>query len=251
MAINDAFRALKRTNAEEYTDNSSSITQLPANILEAFIPGYSLISKLLLDALGFDISLLVSVCFLAFGVVTGLTFAWKIFYRLFEQYCMSFIRIDSDDDMYEHIMGWLTSQRISRNSRKLMAKSGRENAWDMIDSDAAVQALDPNNLMNFNNWDARVPPQFQPSFGSHRFFHKGSLFQFKREEKQVMASSGWGGLSMRDGMLYSRIIPLSPVFASLRVVDNVSRELNFMRTIYREFRPHGEGANFVSSQTSI
>ncbi len=207
MAINDAIRALKRTNTESPADNSSSITQLPASILEAFIPGYSLISKLFLDALGFDISLFVSICFLAFGLVTGLTFAWKIFYRVFEEYCMSFIRIDSDDDIYEHIMGWLANQKISVNSRKLMAKSGRENAWDMIDGDVAVQALDPNNLMNFNNWDAKVPPQFQPSFGSHRFFHKGSLFQFKREEKQVMASSGWGGLSMRDGMLCSRIDP--------------------------------------------
>lgn len=207
MAINDAIRALKRTNTESPADNSFSITQLPASILEAFIPGYSLISKLFLDALGFDISLFVSICFLAFGLVTGLTFAWKIFYRVFEEYCMSFIRIDSDDDIYEHIMGWLANQKISVNSRKLMAKSGRENAWDMIDGDVAVQALDPNNLMNFNNWDAKVPPQFQPSFGSHRFFHKGSLFQFKREEKQVMASSGWGGLSMRDGMLCSRIDP--------------------------------------------
>lgn len=211
MAIKDAIQALKRTNAESPTDNSTSITQLPTNILEAFIPGYSLISKLFLDTLGIDISLLVSICFLAFGLVTGLTYAWKIFYRLFEEYCMSFVRIDSDDDMYEHIMGWLASQRISIDSRKLMAKSGRENAWDMIGADAAVQVLDPNNLINFNNWDAKVPPQFQPSFGSHRFFQKGCLFQFKREEKQVMASSGWGGLSMRDGIIYSHINPLSRI----------------------------------------
>jgi len=201
MAISDAVRAMKRTNAEPFANNSTNITQLPANILEAFIPGYSLISKFFLDALGFDITLLVSICFLGFGLATGLTLAWKVFYRQFEEYCMSSIRIDSDDDIYEHIMEWLTKQKISINSRKLMAKSGRENAWDMVDGDAAVQALDPNNLMNFNNWDAKVPPQFQPSFGSHRFFHKGSLFQFKREEKQVMASSGWGGMSMRDGML--------------------------------------------------
>lgn len=198
MAVNDAVRALKRTNVGLLPENATSITQLPANILEAFIPGYSLISKFFLDALGLDITILVSVCFLIFGLTTGLTFAWKVSYRQFEEYCMSFVRIDSDDDIYEHVMGWLASQKISANSRKLMVKSGRENAWDMIDGDPAVQALDPNNLMNFNNWDAKVPPLFQPSFGSHRFFHKGSLFQLKREEKQVMASSGWGGISMRD-----------------------------------------------------
>ena len=194
MAINNAFRALEHTDLP--TDNSTtSITQLPANMLEAFIPGYSVISKFLLDVLGFDITLLVSVCFLVFGLATSLTFAWKHAYRRFEEYFMSFIRIDSDDDIHDHIMEWLASHKISRSSRKLMAKTGFENAWDMVGEDAAKIELDPNNLMNFNNWDARVPPRFQPSFGDHVFWHKGRFFRFSREEKQVM-SSGWA--FMRD-----------------------------------------------------
>ncbi|KAL2037742.1 hypothetical protein N7G274_009467 [Stereocaulon virgatum] len=189
MAINDALRALKP--ADLPADNATStITQLPTNILEAFIPGYSVISKFLLDALGFDITLIVSVCFLLFGLATSFTFAWKHAYRQFEEYLMSFIRIDSDDDIHDHIMEWLANQKISKTSRKLMAKTGRENAWDIIDGAFTEPELDPNNLMNFNNWDAKVPPRFQPSFGSHRFFHKGHFFQFKREEKQVM-NGGW------------------------------------------------------------
>ncbi len=189
MAINSAFRALKHADLAE-SNSTTSITQLPANILEAFIPGYSVISKFLLDALGFDITLLVSVCFLVFGLATSLTFAWKHLYRQFEEYCMSFIRIDSDDDIHDHVMEWLASQKISKTSRKLMAKTGRENAWDMLDETVAEPELDPSNLMNFNNWDAKVPPRFQPSFGSHFFFHRGHFFQFKREQKQVM-TGGW------------------------------------------------------------
>ena len=197
MAIDDAVRALKRAEVPA-NSSSTSITQLPANILEAFIPGYSLISKFLLDTLGFDITLLVSICFLVFGLATSLNFAAKHAYRLFEEYCMSYIRIDSDDDIYEHIMEWLASQNISVHSRKLMARSGRENAWDLVDGDTAIEELDPNTLMNFSNWDAKVPPRFQPSFGNHLFLHKGRIFQFKREEKQVMSSSGWGGHIMKD-----------------------------------------------------
>lgn len=197
MAINDAVRAFRRV--EMPADNSTAnLTQLPVNILDAFIPGYSIISKFFLDALGFDITLLVSICFLVFGLATSLSYAGKHAYRQFEEYCMSFVRIDSDDDIYDYIMEWLASQKISINSRKLMAKSGRENAWDTMEGDAAVQELDPGTLMNFSNWDAKVPPQYQPSFGSHRFFHRGQFFQFKREEKQVMSSSGWGGHVMRD-----------------------------------------------------
>ena len=196
MAINDALRALKHT--EMSTDNSTtSVTQLPANILEAFIPGYSLISKFLLDSLGFDITLLVSICFLIFGLATSLKFAWKHTSAQFTEYFMSNIRIDSDDDIYDHVMEWIRLQNVSKNSRKLMAKTGRESAWDLVDADMGVPELDPNKLVNFSNWDAKVPPRFQPSFGSHHFFHKGRLFQLSRDIQQVMRD-GWGGNVMRN-----------------------------------------------------
>ena len=219
MAINDAVRALKNTELPA-SNSTISVTQLPTNILEAFIPGYSIISRFFLDVLGFDITLLVSVCFLVFGLATSLNFAGKHAYRQFEEYCMSFIRIDSDDDIYEHIMEWLATQKISLNSRKLMARSGRENAWDMVDGEATVQVLDSNTLMNFSNWDAKIPPQFQPSFGSHRFFHKGQFFQFKREEKQVMSSSGWGGHVMKD----DEHVTLTCIGRSTEPIKNLIKE---------------------------
>lgn len=196
MAINDALRALKHTDLP--IDNSTtSVTQLPANILEAFIPGYSLISKFLLDSLGFDITLLVSVCFLIFGLATSVKFAWKHTSQQFSEYFMSSVSIDSNDDIYDHVMEWIRVQDVSKNSRKLMAKTGRENAWDLVDGDMNVPELDPNKLVNFSNWDAKVPPRFQPSFGVHRFFYKGRLFQLKRENKQVMRDV-WGGSALRD-----------------------------------------------------
>ena len=196
MAINDALRALKHTELP-MNNSTTSVTQLPANILEAFIPGYSLISKFLLDSLGFDITLLVSVCFLVFGLVTSLKFAWKHVSEQFGEYFMSYIRIDSDDDIYDHVMEWIRVQNVSKTSRKLMAKTGLENAWDLVDGDMGVPELDPKRLVNFSNWDATVPPRFQPSFGVHRFFHKGRLFQLKRENKTVI-QDGWRGSSVRD-----------------------------------------------------
>ena len=197
MAIKDALRALKHT--EMPTDNSTtSVTQIPVNLLEAFIPGYSLISKFLLDSLGFDITLLVSVCFLLFGLATSLKFAWKHISELFSEYLMSSIRIESSDDIYDHVMEWIRVQKVSKNSRKLMAKTGLENAWDLVEGDMGVPELDPQTLVNFSDWDAKVPPRFQPSFGVHLFFHKGRLFQFKRENKQVLRDGPWGGGMMRD-----------------------------------------------------
>lgn len=195
-AINQALRAMKHT--EMSTDNATtSVTQLPANILEAFIPGYSLISKFLLDSVGFDITILVSVCFLTFGILTSVKFAWKHVSEQFGEYFMSSIRIDSDDDIYDHVMEWIGLQNVSKRSRKLIARSGRENAWDLLDGDAGMPDLNPNKLMNFSNWEAKVPPRFQPSFGAHRFFHQGRLFHLTREKKQVM-QDGSRGISVRE-----------------------------------------------------
>ena len=197
MAINDALRALKHTELST-NDSTTSVTQLPVNILEAFIPGYSLISKFLLDSLGFDITLLVSVCFLLFGLLTSLKFAWKHASEQFNEHFMSSVRIDSDDDIYSHVMEWIRVQNVSKNSRKLIAKTGLENAWDLVDGDMGVPELDPQTLVNFSNWDAKVPPRFQPSFGIHLFFYKRRLFTLKRENKQVLQESGWRGNMLRD-----------------------------------------------------
>ena len=191
MAINDALRALRHTELST-NDSATSVTQLPANILEAFIPGYTLISKFLSQTLGLDITLLVSVCFLLFGLMTSLRFAWKNASGQFTEYFTSHIRIDSVDDIYEHIMEWIRIQNVSNTSRRLIAKTGVENAWEMVDGNVGLPELDPKNLVNFSNWDAKVPPKFQPSYGNHFFFHKGRLFQLKRESKQVMRASGPG-----------------------------------------------------------
>lgn len=217
MSLNGAFSALRK--AEIPSDNTTtSITQLPANILEAFIPGYGIISKFMLEAIGFDITILVSVCFLIFGLATALRFFWKHAYEQFEQYLMSYIRIESDDDIYDHVMEWVASQKVSKDSRKLIAKTGRENAWDFVDGNIE-QETSTNGLINFSNWDAKVPPKFQPSFGSHFFFHKGMLFQFKRSQKQVM-SNGWGGSMIRD----DEDIALTCIGRSTQPIKNLIKE---------------------------
>jgi len=174
-----------------------SLTQLPANILEAFIPGYSIISKFLLDVLGFDISLAVSVCFLIFALGTSVQFLWRHAFAQFSKYFMSSISVDSDDDIYDHVMAWLAEQHMSQVSRSLMAKTGKESAWDSAEDRFGEYEMDSNTLFNFSNWDAKTPPRFEPYFGQHRFWHKRQLFFFERELKQVLAS-GWAGSTFKE-----------------------------------------------------
>ncbi len=188
MSFSNAFLAVNITDMAE--NATARITQLPANLLEAFIPGYSVISKFILEALGIDTTLVVSVCLLMFGLVTAATFLWRHTSDLFEKYCMSAISVESDDDIYDHIMAWLSAQKVTQNSRSLIAKTGRESAWDLTNPED--EDMDENVLLNFSNWDAKVPPTYEPFFGNHHFWHKSIYFKFSRENKQVMYS-GWAG----------------------------------------------------------
>lgn len=192
MSLSSSFRALKSTNLSPDNNNTTSLTRLPANLLEALIPGYSIISGFLLDVLGFDITLVVSVFAFVFGLYTAVKFIWKHAYAQFQEYFMSFICIDSDDDIYDQVMKWLQGQKMVQKSRSLVAKTSQQSIWDLQGEDGEIKALDNHALLNFSNWDAKVPPEFQPYFGNHRFFHKGRYFEFRRSTKPVM-HQGWGG----------------------------------------------------------
>ncbi|KAI4235618.1 MAG: hypothetical protein LQ352_008074, partial [Teloschistes flavicans] len=197
MSFNDAFRFLGKTDLP--TDNATaSVTPLPASILDAFIPGYSVVSNFIWNVFGFDISLAVSVSFLVFGLFTSSKFIWHYAYKYFEDYCTSFICIESGDDIFDHVMEWLAEQKISKKSRTLTAKTGRESAWDSLPGEEINVMADAGHLLNFSNWDAKVPPTFQPYFGSHRFWHNRRCFEFKRSKQETLGTSWGGGSVMRE-----------------------------------------------------
>ncbi|KAL8999024.1 MAG: hypothetical protein Q9169_002022 [Polycauliona sp. 2 TL-2023] len=198
MSLRNAFQALGQADVPKDNNATVSVTQLPANILDAFVPGYPVISKFIRDSFGFDISIVVSLCLLIFGVFTSIKFVWHYAYEYFEEYCTSYICIESDDDIFTHVMDWLAEQKISKSSRTLMATTGRESAWDTFSGGEIDLVSEPGQLLNFSNWDAKVPPTFQPYFGTHRFFHKGRYFEFLRTQKSVMGSSWGGGSVIRE-----------------------------------------------------
>lgn len=78
--------------------NSSSPRQLVPNLLEAFIPGYGTISRLLLDILGFDITLIVSIAFLAFAFLRSIDFLKAQALGLVMRYGTCSVQIDSEYD---------------------------------------------------------------------------------------------------------------------------------------------------------
>ena len=219
MSLNTAFKVLKRTETPNNV-TTGNLTQLPANLLEAFIPGYSIISRFLFDAFGVDVSLLVSVCLLVIGIGTVVKYTWTFTFKQIEKHLMSYVRIDRHEDMYDFTMEWIASHQVSRGSRNLVAKTNHENTWDEFNGDYAMdKQLELNGLLNFSNWDAKIPPKFEPSYGVHRFFHKATLFTFRRDQQTLMDS--WYGMNtMRD----SEYITISCLGRSTQPVKELIRE---------------------------
>lgn len=220
MSLLHGFRALNLTTLSS-DDNVTSLAQLPANLLEVLIPGYSIISNFLLHVLGFDATLLVLIFALLFGLYTAVTFLWTHAYAQFEEYFTSLVYIDHDDDMYMQVMKWLQAQKAVKSSRKIIAKTSEKSVWELQEGDGGMEELiqDSQGLLNFSSWDAKVPPEFRPFYGTYHFFHKGRYFNFVRAVTPVL-QHGWGGTHFHN----EESITLRCIGRSTEPIKNLLRE---------------------------
>jgi len=170
---------------------STLLTDVPIYLLESFLPGFGVISRLLVTWLGFDITALVSACFLAVALAGALRYVWRPIYELWTYWFTSSISIESTDKLFEEVMQWISTHEITRTSRSLTAKSSKEAAVTMTDQWSG-QAQ--STTYNFGAMEARnrtscsivhlrrflglmspssTAPVYAPSYGKHRFWHEG------------------------------------------------------------------------------
>lgn len=190
-----SFRSLKNIQLPQDGNSTASLTQLPNTILEALIPGYALISRVLSDILGFDISAFISIVALAVGLFTAGSYAWKNVSSQFLRYFSASITIDMDDPIYDHILAWASVQRSLMTVRSLRGHSAGE-ALD--DDDAEIKVDDDfadDAIFNFNDWAAKAPPKYEPHDSSGMFRHTTASgthwFKFDRDRERI--PSGWMG----------------------------------------------------------
>lgn len=205
MAFGRSLRAAA-ASANETTSESLNLTNLPTNILEAVVPGYSLVSRFILEIFGFDISLVVSIFALLFGLVTAFNISYRHIYTQVEEYLTASITVDAYDDIYDHVLSWLSEQKVSKKTRSLRVRSPRQGLWDSgYDSFSDVVMLDSLNdgdaIFNFSKWEANVPPRFEPHDRSEWFWHKGNYFRFSRTRNMVFGGSMFGRAFSEDEKL--------------------------------------------------
>ena len=175
--------------------SNATFTELPANILDALVPGYSVISKHLLNVFGLDISLFVTLAVIILAATKGGQYAYYKVAKAFRYMFLSSVYIEEHDDLFDMLMDWLAALHARSSRRSVWAKTQRgPRANDDIDA-AADDALDGDGMFDYNRWSARTPPRYEPYYGSHILWHNGQLFFFRRSQKQTVGQN----LSIRFG----------------------------------------------------
>lgn len=110
-----------------------AMADIPIRLLDSFLPGYSILSALILDTLGFDISNLVSTVFVLLTFVTAARYVWKGFWGFVRPLCRCTVSVGSEDAIFDHLMFWVRRHPVSERSRTLIASS-KKNSWEADDA---------------------------------------------------------------------------------------------------------------------
>lgn len=171
-------------NQVQTRGNSSETMNLTSGALEAFVPGYGFLSKVVLDTLGYDIGALIPLIVFLFTFYTSTRFFWRNFASYFSNYCVAYIYFDDHDDLFQSVLAWIAVQRVTKRAMRLKAisKYGSKSDDDAILED--VNAQSANELFHFGKLAAKTPPKYEPAFGTYYFWRNGRLFIFERSRRE-------------------------------------------------------------------
>lgn len=176
----------------DFLASNTSTTSLPSTFLESFVPGYGIISQIILRLFGIDIGLVASGCVVIFGLSHAASFCNSYIYSCFDRYFTSSVSIDGDDELYGDVVKWATQQRMTRISRDLRAQTKPRGTQHHSedDSDDDDDKSGEDGIFNYGKWASNVPPRYEPNYGMDRFVHDGRTYFLSRERKDK--KNWWG-----------------------------------------------------------
>lgn len=113
---------------------------------------------------------------------------------------MSSADIRVDDEMYNMVMAWVSDQPFAQRSRRFVANTNlNSRMWFMwrFDDDEEEE-MDDNDDFEIDEEGNPIPKKasekekkvrFTPSFGTHYFWYKRRLLQFRRSQSSVQSNS--------------------------------------------------------------
>jgi len=188
MRGNSIFAALAAPSLDQNNTSVPSLDDLPATLLESFIPGFSFIRRVLLTTLHIDITLLVTSILLLIGTLSAGKYLSKSLTSFAESYCMSSITIEPNNELYTQVMLWISGHVVTDRSRSLTARPsmGDPDVLGLMKSKDVK--LEVDGKFDFSVLQAELPVQYAPFYGDHWFWHEGRLFLLRREKRDVTMS---------------------------------------------------------------
>lgn len=178
-----------------------SITQQPgpssalhpqAALLDAFFPGFSLVSSALYKYLKIDLSIYVPTILIIGFVAFASKYVNSYFWEILGKHFMSIADIRVDDEMYNMVMNWVSLQDFSQRSRRFVPTVNLNSRnWFLFYESLSSEEEDGELEFEENEESDPIPKmkkkidkelKYTPSCGTHFFWYKGRVFMFKRSQ---------------------------------------------------------------------
>lgn len=192
------------TNATAASTMASQTPLMLMPMLEATIPGLSLLTRFLSEYLNIDITQHLGLLLVLVGLATAFNYCYDRAYGLVSEYMCCTAEIKYNDEAFNYIQYWISRHGLSKTTTKFVAGTETNNSQyrhyddDEGDDDYDVDEntdLDEDTLKKIRNWDRVKTLKFTPSKGKHHFRYKGRLITFERSEETK--DNMWGS-SMKE-----------------------------------------------------
>lgn len=225
-------------------------------MLEAMIPGYTLVSQFFLSYLKIDIAAYLQYFMLLALLGASLRYIFRYFWTAFKECFICTAEIRLDDEVFNYFMYWMSRQPFMQRTNRFVAGVKTNGYWsddeesedeefdeefDDFDESENSEGIDP-----FEQYLARrkkyKPLRYTPSQGRHFFWYRGRPIILEREYKDL--TTRW---VLNNERLYlscfgwdSSIIKTLMVEAQKAYMD---RDRN--RTVIYRAQKHGRNAQFL------
>ena len=226
---------LRRLKYSPTNNTTPNLTHLPPTVLDAFIPGYSVVCRVARDVFNIDVSTLVSILFIIFVSTTGLRYLSRKVDLHLSRHLTTSLSLDSCDDRYHHIVAWLARPVSTRKVRSTHDQTACERP--SVDADI-FQAEDDDvhgATSTFNYLDPLLSLRSQQNTESRWFWHKTHYFKFAHQIQQA-ARGSMCNVATNQGKLTLTVLarstrPIQEILDEAREADDLQQP--FQTTIYR------------------
>jgi chaperone BCS1 len=234
MATPNMASYLGHNNSNSNSRNANATATIDAAVLDAFIPGYSILSRLLGSYLHIDLSYYLPFLVMAAAATASLRYSTKKLIRLLGEYFTSTAEIRLDDEIYNYLMFWMAQQPFTKRTTHFVAGTKISSGMRYWDSDNGEGSDDEDvcededdsgggggdMLANFDRYWAKVISKdkyrtlrFTPAEGKHYFWYKGRPLAFIREREE------------NNNILSSRFVPERLYLSCLGRDPSILKEL--------------------------